>query len=179
MDAKRFPTLAKVLAASPNLPAPAENLLPADQREMIARLYEELGAKVFGFPEDHTKWIGQMVRTQMTDNEIKHEWDFIQKGNVHKLVDMFQKMGQPGAAERHPDRMKEMEDLHRDISEGLMKYREAGKEIEPEAFEMVDKTLMNFVDKFLGELDDQLPAPAAKPALPGPKKRLPKSPKKK
>jgi len=157
---KKYPMVAAFLVEANDIEKAAEKLPPVVQREMIATLYEAIARNVLPMGEDRIQWMVDYIMTKMSDSEINSEWGFIRKGNVTKLVKLFQQLQQPGMAEKHQEKVLDLMQLHQEISEGINKTKEAGGEVDPKTFEFMEKFVMDFADDFVAEMKgDKLAGP--------------------
>ena len=140
-----------------------ENLPPASKRDMISELYTAI-AHSLQVPEERIGAMKNFLYNQMSDSEVNSEWKSIQNGNAAKLVKMFRQLQVPGMAEKHADKMMDLEKLHQQIAEGIHRTKEAGGEVDPKTFEAVEKIVVDFADEFMAEMSGQK-------ALPGKKKQ--------
>jgi hypothetical protein len=165
---KKYSALSKVLAskvqADADIMKKTENLPPVAKREMIATLYEAIARNVLPMDENRIQWMVHYIHNNMSDNEINSEWEFIRKGHVQKLVKLFKQLEAPGMMEKHADKMLDLQRLHQEISEGIMRTKEAGSEVDPKTFDAIEKIVIDFADDFADEI-------AGKKKLPGGKKQ--------
>jgi hypothetical protein len=127
-------------------------LPPVAKRNMIADLYAALARSVIPVGEERIQWMTNFIQNTMSDNEINKEWEFIQKGNVHKLVNMFQQLKQPGMEEMHAEKLEDLAQLAEQVGEGILRTKEAGGEIDPQTYDAVEKIVMDFADEFIAEM---------------------------
>ena len=143
----------------------AESLPPMAKREMVAKLYEAIARSVLPMGEDRIRWMINFIYESMSDREVDMEWEFIQKGNVAKLVKLFKAMEDPEVRRKHADKIYDLQRLHQEIADGMEQTKEAGLEVDDSTFKFLEKTVMDFADDFIAELQGQK-------ALPGDKKKL-------
>ena len=143
----------------------SESLPPMAKREMIAKLYEAIARSALPMEEARIQWMVNFIYDRMSDREINMEWDFIRKGNVAKLVKLFQTLQDPEVQKKHADKIYDLQRLHEEISEGMQKTKEAGLEVDDSTFQFLEKTVMEFADNLIEELQGQK-------ALPGQDKKL-------
>jgi len=132
-----------------------EILPPIVLRDVIATLYESI-FRSLSAPEEQIEFMKRALRDRtFSDRMIQQEWRSIQKGNVKKVVDMLKQMQQPGMAEQHPERLAELQDLHQQVAEGVLRTLEAGEEIDPSTYEAVEKIVTDFADDFVAEMQGE------------------------
>ena len=173
MKIKKYPAISKVLAGAEKVRADAQeikkkvdNLPPASKRDMISELYHAIAVSL-GVPEERIEAMKDFLYNRMSDSEVNSEWKSIQNGNAAKLVRMFQALQIPGMAEKHAEKLMDLEQLHMQIAEGLGRTKEAGQEVDPEVYEAIDKMVVDFADEFVAEMSGQkvLPKPGKKQRL--------------
>lgn len=148
------------------LPIPKDQNLPVNvKRDLIKDLYGAIGEKMFGFSPQHIQWMHGAIDKVMSDSDVTKEWEFIRKGNVEKLLRMMQQMQHAGP-EDTPE-LEEMQGLWDSIARGIIQTKQANKEISQEEWDLVEDSLMGFVDKFTDKLEKK-----ADKALPMERKRL-------
>lgn len=155
--------LEKILA---DVPMKKGNNLPVDvKRDMIKELYAAISERM-GFGPEHREWMLSMIDKMMSDSDVEKEWQFIMKGNVEKLVKLMVQMQQQAGPEHAPE-LEEMQGLWNSLAEGIIKTKQAHKEIDQKEWDFMEDHLMKFADKFSEKLTQK-----AGNQLPGAKKQL-------
>ena len=148
--------LYQIISAKPpvkkaDLPAQKEKNLPVNvKRDLIKKLYGSIGEQMFGFTPDRVRWMHSAIDQMMSDGDVEKEWEFIRKGNVQKLLMLMQQM--QGAGPEDAAELEEMENLWNSIAQGIIKTKQANKEIDQKTWDFVENELMTFVDKFSEKL---------------------------
>jgi hypothetical protein len=150
--------LKKVLAEVPRKKAELVkrgSTLPVDvKRDIIKELYGNIGEKMFGFSPDKVQWMHRMIDQMMSDSDVSKEWEFIQKGNVEKLLKLMMQIRQQAGPEDAPE-LEEMANLWESIARGIVQTKQAHREINQKEWDFAEDHLMKFVDKFSDKLSQK------------------------
>jgi hypothetical protein len=158
----KYPTLTRILGASP-LVVPSDKKLTVDmKREIIKDLYGTIGERVFGFDADRVAWMHQALDSIASDKDIEREWKSIQNGNVEKFLKMIGQL--KGAGPEADLDIEQLQNIWEQVAEGIIKTKEAHQEIDDKTWDMVEKHVMDFVDEVSEKLN--------KKALPDARKKL-------
>jgi hypothetical protein len=92
--------------------------------------------------------------SMMSDSDVEKEWQFIMKGNVEKLVQLMMQM-QRSAGPEDAAELEEMGNLWQSLAEGIMKTKQAHREINQKEWDFMEEKLMQFADKFSKKLSNK------------------------
>lgn len=153
-------------------PALKEEHLPVNiKRDVIKNLYSNIGEKMFGFSPEHIQWMQSAIDQMMSDRDVEREWSFIKKGNVEKLLNMMGQIQKKAGPEDIPE-LEEMQGLWESVARGIVKTKQAHREISDEEWSMVEESLMEFTDRFTEKLEQKGELPGQnQDALPGGERR--------
>ena len=143
------PTCLFVHQYTGKLPAKRGSTLPVDvKRDLIKDLYGGIGEKMFGVTPDR---MHRMIDQIMSDGDVEKEWNFIQKGNVEKLLKLMNQIKQH-AGPGDEIEMEDFQNLWKSVADGIIKTKQAHKEIDQKSWDFMEDHLMKFVDDFSEKL---------------------------